>query len=449
LSPSLRQTGWWHQDLLDNDPDIQLRHDQYLPITRRLSGGDGELASVCTRVGGRHSLERWGRRLGLGLSASTVNASAAIEGDLASLDFSENGASAGALARIERLVPGLDLQVGIPLGESSSRHSGDGSVCGIHYAPVNRLHLLSRWSRWETQESVFARLDGETVISPLNLQVVGFQHEGRLDLWNGLCVEARIGESDYQPQFGLAAADYEFQPQAWSMSRQQSLEWATTDGLRLLVRHSDAQLRADGAAYWEGQRYLRLSHTTARLESYLAAIQLSRGPGRRIIADVEFGDVEAFVRVDVDSWRFASWEQAWLGAKKIIEIDGQTRWERYHLACEVPWGAWSVGGGLSYYEIRPVASSESWIHIPLVAPLDYEKAELASPRLSLGAVSLRAGRRFGKLSFSAEWHQFVYGNDHRGDSPDPEPPLPDAEPAVVPNGWFGGTYATFSLGYFF
>jgi hypothetical protein len=450
LSPSLRQTGWWHQGLLDDAPDIQLRHEQYLPITRRLSGGDGELESACTRLGGRYSLKRWGRRLGLGLSLTSIDASANLEGDLASLDFGENGASAGALARLERLAPGLDLQVGAPLGESSSRHSGDGLVCGFHYVLENRLHLLSRWSRWETQEPVFARLDDETVISPLNLQVDTFQHEGRLDLWINLAVEVRISESNYHPRYGLADVDHEFLPQAWSISRQQSLEWGTAGGLRLLVRHSDAQLNAGGGAYWEGQRYLRLSHTKARLESYLAAIQLSPGPGRRVFADVEFGDLEAFVRVDLDSWRFASWEQAWLGAKKIVQIDGQGRWERYHLACEGPWRAWSLGGGLSYYEIRPAAYSESWIHIPLTSPRDYERVDLATTRLSLGAVSLQAGRRVGRLLFSAEWHQFVYGNDHRDDSSDPEPPTPpNPEPSSRPSGWVGGTYATFSVGYFF
>jgi hypothetical protein len=450
LSPSLKQTGWWRQEILDEDPEVQLKNYQFLPVTRRLSAGDSELELAYTQLGGRYSVEGRGRQLSLGLSVTSIRASAAVDGDLSSVNLAENGTSVGALARLEDLLPGLDVQLALPLGQSSKRNSGDGLFFGAHYCFRDRLQLASHWSRWDTQEAIVAVLDDETVSSPLNLDVDTFHHQGRLDLPLGFSLEARISESNYQPQHALMDDGYDFQPEAWSMNRQQSLEWVRNDRLRLLARHSDVQLQADGAGFWGGQRYLRLSHTQARMESFLGAIQVSLGSGRRVFMDVEFGDYDAFARMDVDSWRFASWEQAWSGAKKIIQLDGTGTWERYHLAYQGPWGAWSVGGGLSYYDIYPDAFSESWIHIPFLRPQEYEKSVLASPRISLGAVSLQAERWLGNVFLSAELHQFVYGNDHPGEIADQDEPAPPAPPpGPAPGGWFGGTYASFSVGYSF
>ena len=155
-------------------------------------------------------------------------------------------------------------------------------------------------------------------------------------------------------------------------------------------------------------------------------------------------------RLGVDSWRFASWEQAWSGAKKVIQVEGIGDWERYHVGYESPWGAWDLGCGLSYYEIFPRAFYESWIHVPFLRPQDYERSDMLSSRLSLGAVSLRALRRFGRFEIAAELHQFVYGDDHvKSDSPPSQPPPTDPAPDPGPGGWFGGSYAEFSLGYSF
>ena len=450
LSPLLRQSGWWDQDLLDDLSDVQLRNYQYLPVTRRLSGGDSEIEFAYTQLGGRYVVERWDRKLHLGLSITSARASAELNGDLASVGLGESGGSLAGIARLEQIVPGLSAQISFPLGESSSRRSGEGLRYGFHYALMERLFLTSAWSRWDSQESILAQLDDEVVDSPLNLKVDNIHHGARLNIWRSLAFEMSLRESDYLASNELSGGEYEFLPEAWSMSRQQSLEWGGESGLRVLLRHSDAQLNGSGGGYWAGQRYLRVSHTHADLESILGAIQISMGQRRRLIADMEFGDFDAFGRIGVDSWRFASWEQAWSGAKKVIQVDGKGRWERYHVGYESPWGAWDLGGGLSYYEIYPQGYSESWIHVPFLRPQDYEKIGLSTSRLSLGAISLRALRRFGRFEISGELHQFVYGNDHIKEDASPSvPPPTDPDPDSGPGGWFGGTYAMISFGYSF
>jgi hypothetical protein len=160
--------------------------------------------------------------------------------------------------------------------------------------------------------------------------------------------------------------------------------------------------------------------------------------------DLEFGEFEGFGRFDVESWRFVSWQQAWSGAKKIIQLDGAGRWERYHMAYQDSVGAWSLGGGLSYYDIYPDAFSESWIHIPLLRPQDYERNDYSASRMSLGALSLNVSRSFRGFDIEFELSQFVYGNDHveREAAADPAPAETEDH-----GGWFGGSFAEISVGY--
>ena len=452
LSPAARQTGWWRQDVLDEDDDIRLRNDQYRPVTRRLSGGATELERVATRMEGRRSVTGFGRRASLGVTLSTIRTSAASDGDLSSIGLSDEGAAVTAVARLEDLLPGLDVQAQVPVMRSSTRRSDDNAALGFHYSPLAAIQWSSHWSRLHNGDAFDAELDGESVISPLNLRVESAEHRGRVRLPGGFSLEAGIVESDYVEDDDLAGDRYEFLPTAWSMSRQQSLEWEHPSGWKALVRHSDVAMTADGAGYWEGQRYLRLSHTEAAADGYLAALQVPLGSRSRLLVDAENTDFDAFARIDIDSWRFASWEVAWLGAKKVVQLGGAGQWRRYHLAYEGPWGAWSLGAGATWYDIRPDAYSESWIRVPFSRPQDYEKTALGTSRLDLGAVSLRAERRLGAAYVSAELHQFVYANDHAGDSGDGQDPDPD-EPGDGSGddvgGWFGGTYATMSIGFRF
>jgi hypothetical protein len=454
LSPAARQTGWWRQDVLDEPSDLRVRSDQHRPVTRRLSGGDTEFQYVATTVEGRQALSAWDRTFRLGVSLSSVRATAASDGDMSSIGWSDDGASATVVARLENLVRGLDLQAEAPILSSSSRHGGDVASYGFHFSPATFLQWSSRWSTRHDGNTLDAELDGELVISPLNLRADAVEHRGRVRLPGGFAFEAGITESDYREDAELASSDYEFLPTAWSMSRQQSLEWEHRRGWRALVRHSDLAMTVEGAGYWEGQRYLRLSHTDAAVESYLAALQIPVGARSRLVIDAETAEFDAFARIDVDSWRFASWEVAWLGAKKVVQLDGAGRWRRYHVGYDGPWGAWSLGAGVTWYDIRPDAYSESWIRIPFARPQDYEKTTLGTPRLDLGAVSMRAERVFGSTLVAAELHQFVYANDHGGegggdgDIPDPDPDPDPGAPDDV-GGWFGGTYATVSVGFRF
>jgi len=448
LSPIMRQSGWWKQELLDDNADIQLRNYQYLPVTPRLSSGVSQIEAVYTEIGGRYVIQRWQRQLSLGVSLVAARNTTALNKDLVSISLGQDGKRVAGLARLDEILPGLAAQVTFPVSESDSWLAGERLAYGFNYNWRGRLYLGSSRSHWDDRGSIIALFDDEVVASPLNIDVKEFRHEARLRIWRGLAVELSLSEADYLHGHALEGSQYEFLPEAWSNFRQQSVEWGQEWGLRLLFRHSDAAMKGSGGGYWEGARYLRVSHTHAQIESYLGAVQFPLGPNRRIFADVEFSDWDFFGRFGIDSWRFASWEQAWSGAKKVIQLGGSGRWERYHLGFESRTKAWDWGGGLSYYDIYPDAFSESWIHIPFVSPQAYEESNLAIDRFSLGAISLKVIWRMARFDITAELHQFVYGDDHLDPQPGPEPdPQPPTDQDSGFGGWVGGSYAEFSIGY--
>lgn len=448
LSPVMRQTGWWEQKLLDDPGDIQLRNYQYLPVTPRLSSGGSQIEAVYTELGGRYVIERWQRKLSLGVSLDAARNTTAMYQDLASISLAQDATRVAGLARLDDILPGLAAQISFPVSESDSWLAGERLSYGFNFNLQDRLFLGSSRTHWDDQGSLVANLDDENVVSPLNLDVKQFRHEGRLRIWRDLAVELSLSEADYLRGQDLEGNQYEFLPEAWSYSRQQSVEWGQKMGLRLLFRHCDAGMKGEGGGYWEGARYLRVSHTNGQIESYLGAVQFPLGPNRRIFGDAEFVEFDFFGRFGIDSWRFASWEQAWSGAKKVIQLGGSGRWERYHLGYESLGNSWDWGGGLSFYDIYPEAYSESWIHIPFVSRQDYEESNLATGRYSLGAVSLKLIWRPARFRISAELHQFVYGDDHLDLESEPDPaPLPPADQDSSSEGWYGGSYAEFSIGY--
>ena len=445
LSPLAGQTGWWHQDLLEGGPGLRLENLQFLPVTPRLTAGEGRLETVSSRLGGGWLAEVRGRRLKVGVALESLRGSLGVTGDLASLRLEESGRVLTGLARIENVVPGLDLQVAAPLARGHTRLSGNELALGFRFNLLNRLWIGAQRERWGTGLRAVADLDQETVNAPLNLRSESVVLRGRVDLPLHFSLAAMVAESDHTPRKEFSDQGEDFQPQAWSQFRRQSLTWGREGRLGLVLRRGDGSLKAAGAGYWEGQRYLRLSHTTGELESYLLGLQLRLNGGGRLLVDFETGDFSAFVRVDVDSWRFAAWQEAWLGAKKVIQIEGEGRWERYHLGYTAPPGTWNWQVGLNHYELFPDAFSESWIHVPLVRPQDYERNDFARHRMSLGALSCGVAHELGFGEFFVKVHQFVYAYEHgREEEEAPEPSPAPGDPSQ-PRGWYGGTFARFGL----
>ncbi|MFH1845144.1 MAG: hypothetical protein ABIF77_18305, partial [bacterium] len=452
LSIVLRESGWWNQPLLDSSSPLQFDTYQYVPVTRRLSGDATEIVRAHSQLGIRHLWQYRNRTLNLGLLARSGRVSTKLVGDLSEVSLRETGQLYSGIVRIGDIVPGLDGLLTLPLGKSAANHTGDGLRYGLHYNLADRVWLTSDRLNWETDESVIADLDSETVNSPLNLRLTEANHAGRIRAWRSLCAEMSVRQTSYTEQNDLAGTEtYEFIPEAWSSTRQYSLEWGDRGKLRFLVRKTESKFRGAGNGYWGGERYTRMSHGHYDLKSWLLGTRIPFTAGRSFLVDLEFGEFSGFGRIDVDSWKFASWQEAWLGAKKIIQLGGEGRWERYHVGYQTPWKTWDLKGGLTWYEIYPNAYSESWIHVVFFPRQEYTKSTLTSSRFTLGAFSLGCQREFGRLSIMAEMHQFIFFNDHLKDDPstEPEPEPGDPDAGDNPGGWFGGTYAHLGFGYSF
>jgi len=446
------ESGWWGQSLFDATSPLQFDTYQYLPVTRRLSGDASEIVRAHSQLGVRHRWRYRDRTANIGMLVRSGRVSTKLVGDLSEINLREVGQIYSGVVRLDGIVPGLDGQLTFPLGRSASNHAGDGVRYGLRYNLTDRLWLTSDWLDWRIDESLIADLESETVVSPLNLQLTESNHRGRVRVWRSLCAEMSVRQVSYSTQEDLIGIeDYEFIPEAHSSTRQHSLEWGDRGQLRFLIRQAESRFRGIGNGYWGGERYTRLSYGHYDLRSWLVGSWIPLSAGRSLLVDMEFGEYSGIGRIDVDSWKFAAWQEAWLGAKKIIQLKGVSRWERYHVGYQTPWKAWNLKGGLTWYEIYPEAFSESWIHIVFARPADYTKTSLTSSRFTLGAVSLGCSREFGRISILAEVHQFVFFNDHLEDGssvgPDPEPGEPGADDS--PGGWFGGTYGHLGIGYSF
>ncbi len=246
-------------------------------------------------------------------------------------------------------------------------------------------------------------------------------------------------ETAFRPAAGLTDQYRdEFRPEAAWILRQVSLEWrAPASRHALMVRRTNADFSGRANGYWGGQRYLRLSSGSARLDGWLVAGEARFGR-HRTQAEVETSEFQGFGRADIEGWRFD--RSNFVGGKRVAEAGAEGTLRRFRLAGETArrWGR--LRGALTWYEIRPRAELESWIKIVFTVR-DRERHELSSDRYSLAAFSLGGSAELHGLSLSLGLHQFVHFDDHGGRGAGEPEDLVDERPS----GWFGGTFLETSV----
>ena len=115
--------------------------------------------------------------------------------------------------------------------------------------------------------------------------------------------------------------------------------------------------------------------------------------------------------------------------------------QRYHAGYERLRGRERLAAGLSWYEIHPNATVDSWTKV-VFGKTDRVVTHLDMHRISLGAVSVGGSFVFRGIALYVGIHQFFYADDHVAHRPAEETPPPQAV-----SGWFGGTYAEATLTY--
>jgi hypothetical protein len=362
--------------------------------------------------------------------------------NLSRLDTEGDGTAYRVLARLADLLPGLDLQAEAHLGRSSSEFTESPLRYGLRYRYRDRIRVEAHRSRSACSPPVVARVESELVSSPLNLRARELDYGARVRVWRSLAVESRVQESTVDPDRGLSGSPtYEFLPTGSGAFRQHEIGVGRAGGRRFLVRYSHLRLRGGAEGYRGGQRYLLFNYGEANLTTWSVAGQVAfRGSGR-LVLDLAHTEGDAFGRAKVESWPFVSWQEAWLSGAKIAEVSADGRMQRYHVGYERRRAGGRLAAGLSWYEIHPNATVDSWTKVVLVK-MDRVVTHLNTRRISLAALSLGGSLALRGVGIDVAVHQFVHADDHVA-----HPPAAEPEPSKGVSGWFGGTYGTVTLTY--
>lgn len=451
LSLARGEAGWWHQKAFTADSFLGVTQRSFAPITGRLSSQRGVLELIETELAVGKSLPVSRGAVRAAFFASEGKASARWTDGDAELGFRERGSRYSGLLRLEKLLPRVDLQLEFPLGAHPSRGVAAPLRLGVRGSWPDRIWLHGRLSRSIQREPVVLSLEDEVVDSPLNAQTDEIQYGARLRIGYGVSVESRVQERRYEPRESLSdRLRYEFQPDGWSVLRQNEIVWRHRAGIGLVVRRTRMEMQGEGRGFWGGQRYLLLHHLDARIRSWLGAAEYELGSRQRLLAEWERAEIEGFGRAKIESWRFASWQTAWLNGERVFLGSLSGEWDRIHVAYRTHWGDRRFEGGLSWYEIRvePETKLDAWSKL-VFGRADEETTTLASDRYSLAAFSLGARIPLNALRLSLWLHQFVHFDDHVDEvGPEGDAPV-GVEGTSSADGWMGGTWFQMALGWSF
>jgi hypothetical protein len=440
----MAETGWWHTD---RQRDVRLRLQQNSPITRRLSGDRGEVWSTQTELSIRDWRAYGGWRLASELLLARRHGYSALTEDPAAIRLSESGViTAGSLHVEAPFTPTVAAKIEFPFARAATHSVNTPLACGLRGVIADRLWFSGEWRSGSYGVPLHSEVEKELIhVSPNVKHETTYLH-ARVRAWHGLAGEVSYRGSSGEPNASLSGASHdEFLPQGDLYLRQFSIEWrGLASRFDLIARHTNCDVRGGGNGYWGGQRYFRMSHSSVRLDGWLAATQVRLGNGRMQL-DVASSDFSGFVRVDGEGWRFG--RSDFIAGKKVFQVSGDGVLQRFRLGYEQARSPARLCGAFTWYEIRPSASWESWTKIVVVRQ-DYEQNR-ASGRYSVAAFSLGGEARWRDLALELGLRQFVHFDDHRK-APEERPAVPGlpsgpGESSERPSGWYGGTFLETSL----
>jgi len=457
-SPLMDECGWWSEPGFTPSPLVRVQSVASEPISKRATRGGGSLSFGetswhllgATRIGGRPlafagrlSSPRWSGRL------------PAAGGELR---FSGERSRVEAGVRVEGVAPGLSAQVVGPLWTEGGGRQTTNLGAGLRYRPRPWLAAQASWRGTRTPEAFSSDLYGQPIAASINLRSEQRRLDARVTLRHRVALEGSIARTGYSPIAPATPAfRYEITPAGSSRMDQASARVEVARGLGALARWTRAGFDAEGEAVWGGERFGRLNYARASLESRLLAFESRGAGGTRWLLDAERARAQGEARVVLETWPFTSTLVDLLGLRRIGRVSAEARWHRLHAAVERPLGvAGRAHLGLAWYDVRPVASIESWRPAFLVfGRADDRVDRLGFHRAQLAALSLGGTWRLGGIEHAIAIEQFVFAKTFRtAPAGAAAPAAPSGHPVGDDGddpgggragGWPGGTRLEFSL----
>ncbi len=452
LSPLSDQCGWWSRVQTGSDR-LTWRQVDYQPVTRRGSGGDGELVQRLPDLVLTRRLHHRGWDLHLQGELARPRQDFAWNGQTDRMQVRGDGTVLAGGFRLGGLVPGLTLQAIAPLWRSTPGGSGADRGFGVRYAHLDWIEAQAHLSRSPHDESFLGVFSGEPVATSLNLLAEQSRYDVRLRLAPRLAAEVSYASTGLGAiQARSTAETYEFIPNGTAIQRQAGLLFEPWSGSRLLLRYTDLDLDLAARAYWGGQRFGLLKYARGTTVSRLVAWQARWGRGWRVLCDAERARMSGATYGKVDSWPFTDLLIDLLGISRSFKGDADLRWTRWHVGLEKTTRRGLLQGGVNWYDLQPEAHLKTWLpYLFGMGQQDVQYHDLTTRRIRLAAVSLGFALPVDSWLFSTRVHQFVYVSSSGADSDDGsggQQPPPDDPPAASddgPSGWIGGTFLSTSI----
>lgn len=354
-SPLADGAGWWAASAVASPRMDRLEGEWRSPVHGASSADGRTLAWSSTRDGSwPRGTWRWA------VGASDAAGRGRVGGDAGAVRLEASGARVDGAVRVSDAAPGLTLQAATPLWSERSSARPRGAGVGVRWAPRAPCAAQAHWESFAAPERFGSTLRGESVGASLNLAGERWQADALVRAPGALALEASLARSRWRPHDARSPAlDYQLEPAGDGGVEQAS---ATVGGApqRAIVRWTHERFDVSGDGSWGGERFARLSYLRGDVHAWLAGVERSVSSGR-VMLDVERGELAATGRATLETWPFTEPTIDLLGLRRIGRLQASATWWRAHAAAERTIGrAWTLQGGVAWYDATMAGELESW-----------------------------------------------------------------------------------------
>ncbi len=404
-SPLVDDTGWWAASALASPRAARIEAEWRAPVHGASSADGRTFAWSSTRdAAWKRGTWRWA------VGASQLAGRGRVGGDAGAVRLETSGARVDGGLRVRDVAPGLTLQAAGPLWSESGSARSRGAGLGARWTPHEACAAQAHWESFHVPERFASTLRGEPVGASLNLAGERWQADALVHAPGALTIEGSAARSRWRPRDARRPAlDYQLEPAGDGGVEQVSATVGRAPR-RAIVRWTHERFDVSGDGCWGGERFARLSYLRGDVHAWLAGVEQSSG-GRRVLLDVERGELSATGRATLETWPFTEPTIDLLGLRRIGRMQASAEWWRAHAAAEHALGrAWTLSGGASWYDVTFTGQLDSWRPAFLALGVaDYRTDALPWTRAQLALLSCGVAWRGRAMGAALELQQPVWG----------------------------------------